>query len=331
MVLVRRICQRLLSAQTALLLSKRRTSGGVPADHASGTQHPLWADAPRGEAVLSNVEQTPVFEAHRAQNSEGEPKPSPSPLDEEPLAANLVSTTLDGNPYRVAWYAHSGVSPAKQFVYWGFRRLRELPPEWQEYYRRMLRQEVKASAIVIRTWDVFMMIVDGYRKGKWVLEKYGIPIDESIIPKPYNNFWQETTHDERVWAYRRSHQLKELQALQRDADSLVFGAQTVNRNDYVVNMITNVSSGMQGGTPVHSDDLPAPTENEIRASRHSEEMSSALMSAVEDDKLWNPVLRNRLATQKQSSADELLGFEDDDDVPAGLGENQPPSQWPRGA
>lgn len=230
----------------------------------------------------------------------------------EPLAENLLNTPTE-TPYRVSWYQYETLSPAKRFMYWAFRRVKELPPEWQEYYRRMLRQEITAARYVNQTWDCFMMVVDGYQKGKWILRKYGVPIDESLIPKPYNNFWEETTHEERVWAHRRSHQLKELQALQRDEDEMIFGALSMDRREVTYNSLKNVQSGMQGGTPVHAQDLPAPTESEIRMSTQDEEMSSALMSSIEDDKTWNPVLRSRIHTQRQREEVELYGFEDEDE------------------
>lgn len=243
-------------------------------------------------------------------NLESGEKMHGSELD-EPLAENLRNTPSE-TPYRVSWYDHSLVSPAKRFTYWAFRRLRDLPPEWREYYRRMLHQEIRASRYVNQTWDCFMMIVDGYRKAKWVLKKYNVPIDESLIPKPYNNFWEETTHEERVWAHRRSHQMKELQALQRDEDDLIFGAHSMDRREVSYGSIKNLQTGMQGGTPVHALDLPAPKEGDLRMSRHDEEMSSVMMSSIEDDKLWNPVLRSRLHTQKERDEIELYGFEDDD-------------------
>ncbi|EPY32719.1 hypothetical protein STCU_02718 [Strigomonas culicis] len=89
---------------------------------------------------------------------------------EEPLSEGLQNV-LENTPYRVSWYDYDRVTPAKRFVYWAYRRLRELPPEWQEYYRRMLYQEVSASRYVNQTWDCFMMVVDGYRKSKWVAKK----------------------------------------------------------------------------------------------------------------------------------------------------------------
>ncbi|RNF07161.1 uncharacterized protein Tco025E_07428 [Trypanosoma conorhini] len=235
--------------------------------------------------------------------------------DEEPLARNLHNT-IGHTPYRVSWYDYGAVSPAKRFTYWAYRRLRELPPDWQEYYRRMLYQEVAAARYVNQTWDCFMMVVDGYRKAKWVLKKYGVPIDESLIPRPYNNFWEETTHEERVWAHRRSHQMKELQALHRDEDELVFGAHSMDRRELSYGCIKNLQTGMQGGTPVHAHDLPAPCEADVRTSPHTDEMSSALMSSIEDDKLWNPVLRSRLHTQRSRAEAELYSFEDDEEEEA---------------
>lgn len=255
---------------------------------------------------------------------------------DEPLAEGL-STSVGASPYRVSWFLKGRVSPSKRFVYWAFRRLRELPPEWKEYYRRMLRQEVKAARYTSQTWDVFMMVVDGYRKGKWVLAKYGIEADPLLIPKPYNNFWEETTHEERVWAHRRATQMKELQALQRDEDSLVFGAMSMDAREFAFNSLKNLQGGMQGGTPVHSLDLPAPTEEEVEMSRASEDVSSALMSSIEDDKLWNPVLKSRLHKERMKQDASKLDFEGDDeedDVEVGVGTNDgrgnvPPARFRR--
>lgn len=251
--------------------------------------------------TLTPVDLVPTFSAGGAAGSE----------EKEPLAVKLNNTPI-ATPYRVSWYHHSSVSPAKKFTYWAFRRLRDLPDEWQEYYRRMLYQEICAARYVNQTWDCFMMVVDGYRKAKWVLKKYDVAIDETLIPKPYNNFWEETTHEERVWAHRRSHQMKELQALQRDEDDLVFGAHSMDRREVSYGSIKNLQTGMQGGTPVHAHDLPAPKEGDLRMSRHDEEMSSVMMSSIEDDKIWNPVLRSRIHTKQQREETELYGFEDDD-------------------
>ncbi|KAK7197309.1 hypothetical protein NESM_000677900 [Novymonas esmeraldas] len=279
-------------------------------------RHHLIKGDKKKEEPLRSVEFVPVFEGDSAAKCStgacfSEPQP-PTASAAEPLSAGLMNTVAS-TPYRVSWYDFHTVSPAKQFTYWAYRRLRDLPPEWQEYYRRMLYQEISASRYVNQTWDCFMMVVDGYRKAKWVLRKYGVQVDESRIPRPYNNFWEETTHEERVWAHRRSHQMKELQALQRDDDDIVFGANSMDRNEVSYTSIKNLQSGMQGGTPLHANDLPAPKESDLRMSRQDEEMSSALMSSIEDDKLWNPVLRSRLHTQRQRAEAELYGFEDEDD------------------
>ncbi|KAG5490258.1 hypothetical protein JKF63_00377 [Porcisia hertigi] len=264
---------------------------------------------------LKAVEFLPTFERDRNLKEKHSDSPGFSTSSEqlgEPLSKGLMNT-MEGTPYRVTWYDFQTVSPAKRFTYWVYRRLRDLPPESQDYYRRMVYQEIRASQYVNQTWDCFMMVVDGYRKAKWVLRKYGVQVDESLIPKPYNNFWEETTHEERVWAHRRSHQMKELQALQREDDEVVFGANIMNRNEVSYSSIKNLQTGMQGGTPLHAHDLPAPKESELRMSRQDEEMSSALMSSIEDDKLWNPVLRSRLHTQRQRAEAELYSFEDEDD------------------
>lgn len=262
--------------------------------------------------VLKPTEMSPVYKEVDGTRFETEDP------EVEPLSSGLQNIPED-TPYRVSWYAHDSVTPAKKFVYWAYRQLGDLPPEWQEYYRRMLCQEISAARYVNQTWDCFMMVVDGYRKAKWVLRKYGVEVDESVIPRPYNNFWEETTHEERVWAHRRSHQMKELQALQRDDDDMVFGAMSMDRQNVSLSSIKNLQSGMQGGTPLHSEDMRAPQEAELQMSRHDEDMSSALMSSIEDDKLWNPVLRSRLHTDQQRAEVDLYGFEDDEefeDAPA---------------
>jgi hypothetical protein len=294
---------------------------GIPAFHLSGavfsqSRSFLLKSDKKGYEELEDVQLVPTFEYDRVTKRETTTEVNSSrEMDvdnDEPLSKN-VANTVGSTPYRVSWYDFQSVSPSKRFVYWAYRRLRDLPPEWQEYYRRMLYQEVTASRYVNQTWDCFMMVVDGYRKAKWVLRKYGVEVDESLIPRPYNNFWEETTHEERVWAHRRSHQMKELQAMQRDDDEIVFGANTMNRNEVSFSSIKNLQTGMQGGTPVHAHDLPAPKESDLKMSRQDEEMSSALMSSIEDDKLWNPVLKSRLHTQRQREEAELYGFEDEDD------------------
>ncbi|CCW61158.1 unnamed protein product [Phytomonas sp. EM1] len=268
---------------------------------------------------LKPVEMTPVYcnaeEYANSVNSLSSTARGKSEYDEtvEPLAKNLRNIP-SSTPYRVTWYAHDNVAPAKAFVYWAYRRLRELPPDWQGYYRRMLYQEVSAVRFVNQPWDCFMMVVDGYRKAKWVLRKYDVKIDESLIPKPYNNFWEETTHEERVWAHRRSQQMKELQALQRDEDEIIFGANMMDRKEVTYNSLKNIQTGMQGGTPVHAHDMPAPTEADLTMSPHDEEISSALMGSIEDDKLWNPVLRSRIHTEKQRDEVSLYSFEDEDEI-----------------
>ncbi|KPI85676.1 hypothetical protein ABL78_5256 [Leptomonas seymouri] len=279
-------------------------------------RHYLIKSDKKNDEELDDVELVPIFEhdqmAKEASTQKIKVDHANNLENDEPLSKNLMNT-VGGTPYRVSWYEFKRVTPAKQFVYWAYRRLRDLPPEWQEYYRRMLYQEITASRYVNQTWDCFMMVVDGYRKAKWVLRKYGVKIDESLIPPPYNNFWEETTHEERVWAHRRSHQMKELQAMQREDDEIVFGANIMNRNEVSFSSIKNLQTGMQGGTPIHAHDLPAPKESDLTMSRQDEEMSSALMSSIEDDKLWNPVLKSRMHTQRQREEVELYSFEDDEE------------------
>jgi hypothetical protein len=235
--------------------------------------------------------------------------PSPDP-DVDPLTASM--TNIDRKTFQVSWYAEE-ISPARRFMYWAYSKLRCLPVEWRDYYRRLLRQEIRASRHVVVTWDSFMMIVEGYRKVKWVLRKYEVPLDETEIPAPYNNFWEQTTHEERLWAHRRSFQLKEMQAVQRDDDEIVFGAFARSITEAVGSRTLTAQSGQQHGTPCHAMDLPAPSEHDVHTTQADEDMSSALFSSAEDDKLWNPVLKQRFLKATTRAEAELYAFEDEED------------------
>ena len=251
----------------------------------------------------------------------------------------------DASSYRVSWFYYD-THPTLAFLFWAHRRLRELPPDWQHYYRTFLRQEVKSQLSTNTTWDVFIAVVDGYRKAKWVLRKYDVPVDESLIPHPYNNFWEVTTPEERAWAYRRSVKMKEAQAAQRalegdlseeeddlrDGDDLptpslppstaslrrahvVSGGQRVDLREmaYDRNADTTTSK-TDTGSRLHSADMAAPSERDIHYRSESERVANDLvMGTVEDDKLWNPVLRNRLHQQRTREEDHLYAFEDDDE------------------
>ena len=253
----------------------------------------------------------PEREGHRSDLPNEQHDASDGEADLDPLTRNVRN--IDRNTYQVTWYADE-MHPARRFLYWSFRKVRLLPPDWQDYYRRLLRQEIRACRYVTVTWDSFMMIVEGYRKVKWILRKYEIPFDEKEIPEPYGNFWEQTTHEERLWAHRRSFQLKEMQAVQREDDEIVFGAMTKNVTDVVGGRAHMAQGSQQYGTPSHSQDMPAPREMDVRTTQADEDMSSALFSSVEDDKLWNPVLKQRLLKAATRAEAELYAFEDEDEV-----------------
>jgi hypothetical protein len=215
-------------------------------------------------------------------------------------------------PTQVSWYNYD-LHPSKRFLYWAHRHLRQVPAEWRTYYKRLLRSEIVANRMANKSWDIVILNVEGYRKGKWVVNKYGGTPDEASIPFPYNNFWEETTHEERTWAFRRSFQLKELQALQRDdSDDAVFGSVAHDSRTVEATYLSKQDGGSRGqhGTPVHSDDLPAPTEAQIR---DDEDMSHIFMSTIIDDDQWNPSLKRRQFEATISAEDELTPFEDEMD------------------
>lgn len=221
---------------------------------------------------------------------------------------------------RVPWFDYT-VHPAKRFLYWSARHLRKLPEDWRPYYRHLLVNELKASTRLNTPWDVFIAVADGYRKGKWVLRKYGQDPDKDSIPYPYDDFWEVTTHEERVWAYRRSNQLKELQAMQREEQDL-FGGTQPTYNYMTADMTYKLASGArqeQQGNQVHAHDLPAPRESDIREEEH---MTHLLMGSIEDDRLWNPSLKQREYRESLAKSgadlmafeDEMTDAEDDEDV-----------------
>ncbi len=217
-------------------------------------------------------------------------------------------------PTRVPWYDYT-LHPAKRFVYWAGRHLKKLPEDWRPYYRQLLANEIKATRFINTPWDVFMAVAEGYRKSKWVLGKYGQKPEPGSIPHPYDDFWESTTHEERVWAFKRSYQLKELQAIQRD-DQDVFGGIVSDRNHAIMPTVERMANPKaQNGNQVHSMDLPAPREGDVREDEH---LTQLLMGTIEDDRLWNPSLKAREFRESLEKAEGLYAFEpeeeDDEDT-----------------
>lgn len=226
-------------------------------------------------------------------------------------------------PRRVAWYDYQ-IHPARRYMHWAVRHLRKIPDDWRPYYRRMLDNELRATKNLNTPWDVFMAVSEGYRKGKWVLHKYGQEPEPKSIPHPYDDFWTSTTHEERVWAYRRSYQLKELQAIQRD-DAETYGGVLLDGRDAMIDNVSKMyTTKAQSGNQVHSMDMPAPRESEIR---DDDEMSTILMSSIEEDRFWNPATKAREYRESLERAEGLMAFEDeeedDDESPADSGQRSP--------
>lgn len=296
----------------------------------------------------TDVDHEAAMKRHKAKTEEG--------LGEDglPQLRNVYSvegngtSSIEAPSYRVTWFDFD-VHPSKRYLYWAFRRLRDLPPDWRRHYRIYLRQETKAQLYLTNTWDMFMSVVDGYRKAKWVLRKYDIPIDNTLIPHPYNDFWEVTTPEERAWAHRRATLMKESQAIQRameddeegevyrDDDDEGIDEETYSKSrkeseasrpifgggpeDFrTAHMVAEEgrSSKTQSGNALHSRDMKAPSEREIsdNPSGYDRDYNSFIMGTVEDDKLWNPVLKNRLYQQKTKQESDLYAFEDDDEFAA---------------
>lgn len=248
---------------------------------------------------------TPLSEVHSG----------PIPPARQPSRVDSDIVTDDGSillDTRVPWYDYK-VHPAKRLAYWLNRHLRKIPADWRPYYRNLYRSEMRSCEYVNKPYDVFVCICDGYRKGKWVCRKYGVAPDDASIPRPYGNYYEETTHEERVWAHRRSFRMKELQALQRPSQD-VYGSTSVSSNDVMADWNWRgyqANSKAHTGSTVHSDDLRAPTEADI--SDVDDELTQIIMLTVVDEKSWNPMVRARSIQAKEEKETELFGFEDADD------------------
>jgi hypothetical protein len=215
--------------------------------------------------------------------------------------------SVEGVRRTVHFYDYGELHPAKKLAFFIVRNLRRVPEEWQRYYHQLYRSEFRATINVNKNWDQFCYVHEGYRKAKWVLAKYGLEPAPGSIPEPYNRAWRDASYEERAWAYRRSFQLKELQALQRETCD-TFGSVSRDRSMTSASHMEATQLDpvrQQTGTNVHSDDLPAPREGDIR---DDGEMSEVYMMTIQDDKKWNPLLR------KDKAADaKFWEFEDDDD------------------
>ena len=241
----------------------------------------------------------------------------PLPPSVSDACGSRLRNVPDGS-YRVSWYETGAVHPSLRFLMWAHRRLRDIPDDWRNYYRRLLLQEVRSCRMMNTNWDVVTAVAEGYRRARWVLEKYGLTVKEGEIPWPYDDFWNQTTHEERVWAHRRSSHLKDLQGEQRDLDDLVFVAHRTSFSQASVpttsdNHFSPDARASAGRPQAHAQDKLAPGETVSLESRFAQDTQSILMGSIVEDKMWNPVLRNRLKMQQMGKQGDLMGFEDEDD------------------
>jgi hypothetical protein len=58
----------------------------------------------------------------------------------------------------------------------------------------------------------------------------------------------------------------------------------------------------------------APSEGDLRPTQADADMASALFSSAEDDKLWNPVLKQRMHKAVTRAEAELYSFEDEEET-----------------
>eukprot|EP00744_Colponema_vietnamica_P015678 GILI01021982.1.p1 GENE.GILI01021982.1~~GILI01021982.1.p1 ORF type:complete len:166 (+),score=40.25 GILI01021982.1:2-499(+) len=96
----------------------------------------------------------------------------------------------------------------------------------------------------------------------------------------------------------------------------IFGGGAVDFRDHHISVDPGKdSSKVQSGNLLHSNDMQAPSEADIDnlPSRLEQDKNSFVMGTIEDDKLWNPVLKNRLYQQKAKEESDLYAFEDEDD------------------
>jgi len=232
-----------------------------------------------------------------------------------------MSQAVTGLRRRCDWYDYEVVHPTKRFLYWAYRHLRKVPHDWREYYRVLLRQETFAYRNVNTNWDQFGAIVEGYRKAEWVLRKYGKEPEKDSIPHPFKDFYKNTTADEKCFAWRRSAELKELQALQRnsaalDGQTTAYGQIPQSRTGPMSNVL-----GLHAGVPmsakdgrghqIHAEDMFAPRDNPTDI-RDEEETWMNVTSGIDMTEDNNPILK--LRRQKDMGQQQLMdiGFEDEE-------------------
>eukprot|EP00760_Papus_ankaliazontas_P002169 PhM_4_TR10872/c0_g1_i1/m.15997 len=213
------------------------------------------------------------------------------------------------------WYNYHHLHPSKRYLYWAHRHLRKVPNEWRPYYRALLRQEVLAYRFLNTNWEQFRAVVEGYRKAKWVLRKYGQEPESDSIPHPYDDFYTNTTMEERAYAYRRSYDLKDIQAFQREdeAQNVAYSAVPLNRSDVTHNMVDGtVGRGPRDvrGSPVHAVDMPAPKESDVRQDAGG---WSEVISDIQLTMETNPMMRLKEYSDDAKQELEEIGFEDDED------------------
>lgn len=220
-----------------------------------------------------------------------------------------------------AIYDWGAIHPAKTFVYWAFRRLRRIPNEWQPYYRDLLLNEMRASSFKATNFEVFCLITDAYRKAKWVLKKYGCEIDENTIPEHYNNFWENSTYEERIYAFHRSHEIKTQQALHRGHDDcadvpMAYTPENAHEARCSFNSICEGGAGRSNrGYIQTAQDLPAPRESDIKFSEESNDMTMEYIAANEE---WNPLAqqhKKELEDRQNGVREDMMAFEDEDGPP----------------
>lgn len=214
------------------------------------------------------------------------------------------------DPYSVSWYDFKANGhPTLRFYRWAHRHCYKLPDESREYYRRLLRQETRAGTLINITWEIIVAVGAGYHKASWVLRKYDVGF--TPVPAPFDDFWSDDMYEERRSAYNRSALMKEMQALTREDTPQATGSYH-NRLTASRSTLTR-TDGRGSGDYMHADDLPAPTEDEVKKTQMHVVMNE-LRGYAPDAKDISMVVQEKRRMRRDIEAnEELYGFEDEDE------------------
>jgi hypothetical protein len=182
---------------------------------------------------------------------------------------------MDTVSHKHRFLTRGAVEPGKRFYYWAIRNLRLIPDDWRKYYYTLLRQEMFASRLTTGAFEIFSCASEGYRKGLWVLAKYGQERKALPPPSPYDNFWHKASTEERMYALRRANYIKQMAAT-RDGNNVIGDTnQCFSRN-----CVTRSPYEQSAAPTTWEEDMPEPSDDEF---------GSMLLASLDDDNVFKRI------------------------------------------